>query len=113
MDAAGFARCFGAGAEAELAATVEEAADEGWMFAGWLSGFEAGSSGQYPPLACAGAQAKPFLSRYDVGAEAAPLAAVVVVLLPLLAHAVIPMAAAPIPASMQMVDFFNSIPLPK
>lgn len=83
------------------------------MFAGWLSGFEAGSSGQYPPLACAGAQAKPFLSRYDVGAEAAPLAAVVVVLLPLLAHAVIPMAAAPIPASMQMVDFFNSIPLPK
>jgi hypothetical protein len=70
--------------------------------AGWLYGFEAGSSGQYPPLACAGAQAKPFLSMYDVGIGTVAL----VVVLPPLAQAVIPMVVAAIPASMQAINFF-------
>ena len=66
---------FGAGAGAGAgAATVVEAADEVWLSAGWPDGFEAGSSGQYPSLlACVGAHAKPFLSRYDVGTRAAAL----------------------------------------
>jgi hypothetical protein len=45
------------------------------------------------------------LSIYDVGIGAAAVAAVVVVVLPLLAQAVIPMVMAAIPASKQAVDF--------
>jgi hypothetical protein len=52
------------------------------------------------------------LSVYDVEIGDAAFVAVVmvVVVLPLLAHALIPMVAVAIPASMQAIDFFIKFP---
>lgn len=46
------------------------------------------------------------MSIYDVGIGATAVAAVVVVVLPMLPQAVIPIVMAAIPASMQAIDFF-------